>query len=44
MVQKEDGDPSKLYRNKHDSKNYIYKDSPFNESPGSPNPPGQPAE
>lgn len=44
MVQKEDGEPAKLYRGKNDSENYIYKDTPFNESPGSPNPPEQSAE
>lgn len=37
MVQKQDGDPAKLYRSKNDSENYIYKDSPFDESSGSPN-------
>jgi hypothetical protein len=38
MVQKEDADPAKLHRTKNDSekKLYIYKDSPFNESNGSP--------
>ena len=44
MVQKEDGEPSKLYRNKSDSENYVYKDSPFNENPGSPHPSERPAE
>jgi hypothetical protein len=44
MVQKEDGEPAKLYRGKNDSENYIYKDAPFNANPGSPNPAEQPAE
>jgi hypothetical protein len=44
MVQKEDGEPSKLYRNKSDSENYVYKDSPFNESPRGPGPSDQPAD
>ena len=43
MVQKQDGESAKLYRGKNDSENYIYKDSPFNENPGSPSPPEQPA-
>jgi hypothetical protein len=44
MIQKKDGEPSKLHRIKNESDNYIYKDSPFNESLGRPISPEQPAD
>lgn len=43
MVQKDEGEASKLYRWKNSDGAYIYKDSPFHDSPGSPTPPEQPA-
>jgi hypothetical protein len=43
MVQKDDRDPAKLYRSKNE-KLYIYKDTPFNESNGSPSTAEQPAQ
>jgi hypothetical protein len=44
MVQRGEGEASKLYRNKSDSENYVYKDSPFNEGQRSPSPADQPTE
>ncbi len=45
MVQKTDGDPAKLHRSKNDSeKVYVYKDTPFNESDGSPSSAERPAQ
>jgi hypothetical protein len=38
MVQKNDADPAKLYRNKNDSGDYVYKETPFNDDPRSPSP------
>jgi hypothetical protein len=44
MIQKKDGEASKLYRNKTDSENYVYKDTAFNEGQRSPSPADQPAQ